>query len=206
MLQRGSGHVSMLKDHFDSKCSRIVPLVTSSGHLGCLHSMRAVLRINPVAVMLCLMNTATPLHTASHFKLGVSKAGGAYIPKVGTHNVLALQVPHKLPIPILTDVALHVMQKRAQPLDLIVGVPKQQGALAGQARHGPSLGSRSRRPRLMFVLSYSRPSESSHCGGNFCRLRWAYNKVRKLILQLAQLGALVTRAPSGRAQLSCRLR
>jgi hypothetical protein len=97
----------------------------------------------------------TSAYTAFYFKLEVSRAGGAHIPKVGTGIVPALQVPHRLPISILTTVALHVMQERAQPLDLIVGVPNQQGALAGRAQHGPLLGSRSRRPRLIFVLSYS---------------------------------------------------
>jgi hypothetical protein len=148
--QPGLGQVSMLKEHFVSRCSRIVPLVTSSGHSGCSHSMRAVLRIKQVAVGSCF----TSAYTAFHFKPRVSSAGVADIPKVGTLSVPALQVPHRLPIPILTDVALDVVQERAQPLDLVVGVPNQQGAIADRAPHGPSLGSRSRRPRLISVLCF----------------------------------------------------
>jgi hypothetical protein len=94
----------------------------------------------------------TSAYAAFHFKPRVSSAGVADIPKVGTLSVPALQVPYRLPIPILTDVALNVVQERAQPLDLVVGVPNQQGALADRAQHGPSLGSRSRRPRLISVL------------------------------------------------------
>jgi hypothetical protein len=156
MLQPGLGQVSMLNEHFDSRCSRIVPLVTSSGHSGKFaFDEGGLAHQSSCSNVVFHEHGHTSAYTAFHFKLGVSRAGGAYIPKVGTRSVLALQVPYRVTIPILTDVALHVMQERAQPLDLIVGVPNQQGALAGQAQHGPSLRSRSRRPRLISMLSYS---------------------------------------------------
>jgi hypothetical protein len=130
MLQPGSGQVSMLKDHFVSRCSRIV-LCHQLWTLGLFAFDEGVLaNKSSCGNVVFHEHGHTSSYTAFHFKFGVSRAGGAYISKVGTLSVPALQVPHRIPIPILTDVALHVMQERAQPLDLVVGVPNQQGALA----------------------------------------------------------------------------